>query len=128
MIVATIYHPYFNNSARDVALLDYLSVTQATVAGDLPGCGILLCRDFKRLKVNHLSTQFRLSQLVDKPARGDQILDLVLTNLPDLYDKNGVQTLPPFGLSDNNVIRHRDAPKNTRTKRWSKTLLKRYEC
>ena len=51
-----------------------------------------------------MTTQFKLKQLVDKPTRGDQILDLVLTNLPQLYDSNAVQTFPPFGMSDHNVV------------------------
>ena len=104
VVAATLYHPFFNDSGRDTALLDYLSATLTTVEGEFPGCGILLCGDFNRLKVNRLAAQFRLRQLVDKPTRGDQILDLVLTNQPDLYDKNSVQTLPPFGLSDHNVV------------------------
>ena len=45
-----------------------------------------------------------MNQLVRSPTRGDRILDLVLTNLPQIYDKNGVEILPPFGLSDHNVV------------------------
>ena len=44
-----------------------------------------------------------MKQLVRSPTR-DRILDLVLTNLPQMYDKNGVEILPPFGLSDHNVV------------------------
>ncbi|XP_022806735.1 uncharacterized protein LOC111343809 [Stylophora pistillata] len=101
---ATIYHPFFNDSARDTALLDYLSASLTPVEGEFPGCGILLCGDFSRLKLNRLAAQFGLRQLVNKPTRGDQILDLVFTNQPDLYDINSVQIVPPFGLSDHNVV------------------------
>ena len=109
MIAASIYHPFFNDSSRDAALLDYLSTTLASVEGEFPACGILLCNDFNRLKINclkinRLTTQFNLRQLVDKLTRGDQILDLVIINLFDLYDNNAVETLPPFALSDHNVI------------------------
>ena len=45
-----------------------------------------------------------MKQLVRSPTRGDRILDLVLTNLPQKYDENGVKILPPFGLSDHNVV------------------------
>ena len=41
---------------------------------------------------------------MNKPTRSERTLDLVLTDLPYLYDKNPVQTLPPFGLSDHNVV------------------------
>ncbi|KAK2571005.1 hypothetical protein P5673_003541 [Acropora cervicornis] len=104
VVAATVYHPFFNDSAGDTALLDYLSATLTTVEGEFPACGILLCGDFNRLKVNRLAAQFTLRQLVNKPTRGDQILDLVLTNQPDLYNKNSVQILLPFGLSDQNVV------------------------
>ena len=70
----------------------------------IPSCGFLLCGDLKRLNIRHLTTQFKLKHLVDKPIRKDQILDLVITNLPQLYDANSVQTLPPFGLSDHKVV------------------------
>jgi len=85
-------------------LLDYLSANLTTVEGEFPGCGILLWGDFNRLNMNRLAAHFRLRQLVNKPTRGDQILDLVLTNQPDLYDKNSLQILPLFGLSDYNVV------------------------
>jgi len=71
---------------------------------EYPCCGFLLCADFNRLNNHRLTTQFQLKQLVDKPTRGDQILDSVITNLPQLYDTNSVQTLPLFGLSDHKVI------------------------
>ena len=72
--------------------------------GEYLGCGFLLCGDFNRLYIRHLTTQFQLKQLVDKPTRGDQILDSVITNLPQLYDANSVQGLPPFDLSDHKVV------------------------
>jgi len=41
-------------------------------------------------------------QIVKAPTPKDAILDLVLTNFNDHYDKP--QTLPPFGLSDHSTI------------------------
>jgi hypothetical protein len=84
-------------------MLDYLSTTLTTIEGQYPGCGIFLAGDFNRLNVIRLSTEFRMKQLIP-PTRGDRILDLVLTNLPQIYDMNSVQILPPFGLSDHNVV------------------------
>ena len=37
-------------------------------------------------------------------TRCDQILDLIITSLPNLYENNSVEMRPPFGLSDHNVI------------------------
>ena len=96
IVAGVIYHPHFNNSIRDAALVNYLSASLTSLEGEYPGCGFVLCGDFNRLNTRRLTTQFKLKQLVDKPTRGDQILDLVLTNLPQLYDSNAVQTFSPL--------------------------------
>ena len=57
-----------------------------------------------RLNIRRLTSQFKLRQIVDTPTRRDWTLDLVLTNLPQLYDKNSVQMLSPSVLSDHNVV------------------------
>ncbi len=101
VIIGTIYHP---PNADDSEMLDYVSTTLTIIEGQYPGCGIFLAGDFNRLNVSRLSTQFKMKQLVRSPARGDRILDLILTNLAQLYDRNSVQVLPPFGLSDHNVV------------------------
>ena len=51
-----------------------------------------------------LCRDFQLRQLVDKPTRGTNILDLILTNMHKFYDARPAIVLPPFGLSDHNVI------------------------
>ena len=59
---------------------------------------------------------------------GDQILDLVLTNLPDMYDKNGEQTLPSFNLVCQTTMSSWCAQTETRAPKDGpnrKTLLKR---
>ena len=104
IVAGVIYHPHFNNSIRDAALVNYLSASLTSLEGEYPGCGFVLCGNFNCLNTRRLTTQFKLKQLVDKPTRGDQILDLVLTNLPQLYDSKAVQTFPPFGMSDHNVV------------------------
>ena len=64
----------------------------------------MLCGHFNRLNISRLASQFKLKQLIDKPTRGDRTLDLVVTNLASMYDKNSVEILPPFGLYDHNVV------------------------
>ncbi|XP_068707894.1 uncharacterized protein [Montipora foliosa] len=85
-------------------MLDYLKSTLTTIEGLYPGCGILLTGDFNRLNISRLLLQFKLKQLVRVPTRGDSMLDLIITNMPQLYNKNQVLTFPPFGLSDHNVV------------------------
>ena len=58
VVAATIYHPFFNDSARDTALLDYLSATLTTVEGEFPGCGILLCGDFDRFMRSRIKSLY----------------------------------------------------------------------
>ena len=79
--------------------------TLTTIEGLYPGCGILLPGDFNRLNISRLLLQqIKRKQLVRVPTRGDSTLDLIITNMPQLYNKNQVLTLPPFGLSDHNVV------------------------
>ena len=85
-------------------MLNHLTTTLTDIVGQYPGCGIFVCGDFNRLSLSRLTSQFKLKQIIDKPTRGDKILDLVLTNLSHTYDENAVYTLPPFGLSDHNVV------------------------
>ena len=51
--------------------------------------------------LDSLSENF-LTQMVDEPTRGDNILDLLITNNPDLFSSVAVQ--PPFSNSDHNTI------------------------
>ena len=64
----------------------------------------MLCGDFNRLNIFRLASEFRLKQLIDRATRGDRTLHLVLKNLVSLHDRNSVEILPPFGLSDHNVV------------------------
>ena len=95
VIAGSVYHPQFLN---DKTMLEYLSSSLTAIEGLYPGCEIMLCGDFNRLNVSRLTSQFKLKQLVDKATRGNRILDLAITNLAHLYDKNSVSVLSPFRL------------------------------
>ena len=101
IVTGTVYHP---PSADDNIMIDYLSSTHMFIEGLYPGCGIFLTGDFNRLNINRLLAQFSMKQLVRVPTRGDSILDLIITNMPQLYDKDSVERYTPFGLSVHNVI------------------------
>ena len=68
--------------------------------------------EFNRLNISRLQTQFKLKQLVRVPTRGNQTLDLILTNMPHVYNKDLVQTFPPFGLSDHLVVSLEPKPRS----------------
>ena len=104
VIVGTVYHTHYPVGASDNAMLDYLAPWLTTIEGRYPGCGILLTGDFNRLNLSRLLMQFKLKQLVNFPTRGERTLDLIITNMPHLYEKNMVQSFPFFGLSDHSVL------------------------
>jgi hypothetical protein len=102
IIVGIIYHP---PSYADKVMLRYLTTTLISVESLYPaGCGILLAGDFSQLKIRRLLTQFKIKQLVHTPTRGNNILDLIINNMYQIYDHNSVQSIPPFGLSDHNGV------------------------
>ena len=102
IITGTLYHPPNSGNIYNMMLELVKSLTD--IEGHYPGCGIILAGDFNRLNVSRLSRQFRMKQLVHLHTRGDQTLDLILTNLNKFYDKNSLSSFPPFGLSDHNVL------------------------
>ena len=62
-------------------MLAYLITTLISLEDLYPGCGILLTGDFKHLKIQRPVAQFKMKQLVRIPTRGNNILDLIITNM-----------------------------------------------
>ncbi len=79
-------------------------------------CIVTLAGDFNCLDIKQLCIIYGLKQLVKIPTRGDNTLDLVLTNLDPFYHSDSIIAFPPFGLSDHSVIalspRFRDPKSN----------------
>ena len=87
----------------DINVREHLFNSLATAESIYPNCTLIsIAGDFKRLDVTRLKRHFHLKQIVKAPTRKEAILDLLLTNLHDHYDKP--QSFPPFGLSDHNTI------------------------
>ena len=82
---------------------EYLLDTLSKIESSHPNCGILLAGDFNRRDVRQISNHFRLKQLVNFATRGDNTLDLILTNWSEYYQKP--VKFPPFGLSDHCTIK-----------------------
>ena len=96
LIVAVLYHP----PGVDINIRELLFNSLAESI--YPNCALIIAGDFNRLDVTRLKRHFHLKQIVKASTLKDAILDLVLTNLHDYYDKP--QTLPPFGLSDHSTL------------------------
>lgn len=99
LIVGVIYHP---PSANDELLMDYLLNTLSNIECEFPNAGLLITGDFNRADTKQLKDQFRLSQTVNFPTRGERTLDLILTNLGRFYVTP--QRFSPFGLSDHCTV------------------------
>ena len=112
IVSGTVYHTLYPNGSSDAAMIDYLISSLTTIEGRYPDCGILLSGDFNRLNISRRQTQFKLKQLVRVPTRGNQTLDIILTNMPHVYKKDLVYTLLPFGLSDHLVVSLESKPRS----------------
>ena len=67
-----------------------------------PNCGFIILGDFNKLNTSRLRTGYDLKQLVNFPTRGNNTLDIVLTNLNAFFDQP--TKCAPFGLSDHMSI------------------------
>ena len=95
IVLGIVYH---RPSSSDSAMLEYLTNCLSSIESQYPNSGIILLRDFNQLNIASLKRGYNLKQIVKFPTRGSNILDLVLTNLKDLF-KDPIQRAP-FGLSD----------------------------
>ena len=62
-----------------------------------------MLEDFNKLNTFRLRNGFKLKQIIKFPTRGQNTLDLILTNLKSFY--GDPKKLPPFGLSDHFSIK-----------------------
>ena len=99
LIVGTVYHP---PSAENAAMLNYLSNCLSVMESRFPNCGFIILGDFNKLNTSRLRTGYDLKQLVNFPTRGNNTLDIVLTNLNAFFDQP--TKCSPFGLSDHMSI------------------------
>ena len=95
IIVGTVYHP---PSAHNPDMLEYLMNCLSSIESQFSNSGIVLLGDFNHLNTTRLKTSYDLQQIVNFPTRGQNTLDLILTNLKPFY--NPPFKRPSFGLSD----------------------------
>ena len=68
-----------------------------------PDCGVVLLSFFNRLDICYLLIHQNLKQTVRTPTRSEHVLDLIVTNLHELYNKPSI--IAPLGTSDHNVVK-----------------------
>ena len=78
-----VYHP--DESLYDQEdLLDFLTTSCEHLMSADPNCKIIIAGDVNQLKYKDLLVHASLSQMVKKPIRGENILDVFITNTPYL--------------------------------------------
>ena len=117
VIIGTLYHP---PGADDQLMLDYLYKSLSSIESRYPNCGIILLGDFNKLNVSGLNGNFNLKQIIMFPTRGQNTLDLILTNLASYYSTP--TKLSPFGFSDHITIKVQLLDRPTAPR--SKTVIK----
>ena len=95
IILCIVYHP---PRGDDLSMLNYLYECLTIIEAEFPSCGIIMLGDFNKLNTFRLQNGFKLKQIIKFPTRGQNTLDLILTNLKSFY--GDPIKLPPFGLSD----------------------------
>ena len=82
--IASLYHPR-DPVYADSDLLAHLAETCELIFAGEPNAHIIIARDINHLNIRDLISQHNLKQLVTKSTRGDKILDVFLTNSPQLW-------------------------------------------
>lgn len=96
-----VYHP--DESLYDQEdLLDFLTTSCEHLMSVNPNCKIIIAGDVNQLKYKDLLLHASLSQMVKKPTRGENILDVSITNIPYLWEK--VKVFESAIRSDHNMI------------------------
>ena len=99
IILGIVYHP---PKADNSIMSNYLYDCLVNIETQFQSSGTIILGDFNKLKTSRLQNSFKFKQLVKFPTRGQNILDLILTNIGSYYQKP--KKLSPFGLSDHATI------------------------
>ena len=117
IIIRIVYHPPSSNAP---ATNEYLSCQLSAFESSFPNTGTVLLGDLNKLNDSGFSRHFRLKQLVNFPTRGNNTLDLILTDLKEYYSTP--EKLSSFGLSDHLTILLK--PKTRRTSQERRIIRK----
>ena len=102
MAVCVVYHPPGLPEHQHYLLNEYLTNSADILRNQYPSCGLVFLGDFNDFQTSNLLSRHNLKQLIQAPTRGSAILDLIITNLSNLYE--APQVLAPLGSSDHNIV------------------------
>ena len=95
-------HPPGRTGEELVNLEEYWTNTIDSVRDRYPDCRIMLLGDFNNFDVTNLTRSLSLKQIVCSPIRGLATLDLIITDLHNLYDKPSI--LAPLRSADHSIV------------------------
>lgn len=125
IICGVVYCPPNLKAQQEKDLVDHIINNVDLVTTAHPDCGIL--GDFNTLNITDLLLQHDLSQIVQAPTRGNNSLDLIITNLPHLYSIPVISV--PLGTSDHNSVLWSpvsNTSKSTPGPQTTKVLVRRF--
>ena len=103
LICAILYNPPDTPLPEQNNLVKYMVDKLDVIRTAHPDCGVVLLGDYNRLEICDLLIHQNLKQIVRTPTRGEHVLDLIVTNLPELYNEPSI--IAPLGTSDHNVVK-----------------------
>ena len=102
IILCAVYNPPGTTTLDQKELSEYIVRTTDSVRNQHPDCGVVILGDFNCLDITDITSDHDLKQLVDSPTRGDNILDLIISNVHAFYCKPLI--IAPLGRSDHNIV------------------------
>ena len=112
--ICVVYHPPGRPAESHKELNDYLINTTDRLRNEHPDHGLVLPSDFNDFDCSNLVSHHSLKQVLQQPTRNSAILDLIVTNLHNLYSSPTIHAL--LGSSDHNIVfwqpslAHRQSP------------------
>jgi hypothetical protein len=128
IVICVAYHPTGLPVSDHDDLNEYLINTTDVIRNKYPDHGLVITGDFNDFETGTLMSSQNVKQVVDKPTRETAILDLIITNLHQLYQCPHI--LAPLGSSDHNIAHWHPSDVNTNEKntqvKSTKQLVRRY--
>ena len=84
--VASVYHPPTFDYC-ETAFIDFLVNSCESILATSPNARLIIAGDINKLDLKSLTQLSGLSQLVKTPTRNDSILDVFLTNTPNIFGR-----------------------------------------
>ena len=111
---------YFIDANQETLMLEHIQNTLDILRAKHPNAGFYIVGDVNRLDVASLCRNNGFKQVVDKPTRGNAILDKIITNVSEFYLPITIGS--PIGPSDHSTVMW--LPKKTVEKARSKPVTR----